>query len=105
MKLINEYLVKATDRTVTHDLFLSATTVEPTQGVALVYVFPNGYGASILKCYGSHGYRQNLWELAVLGQNGMVTYDTPITDDVVGYLRESEVGEYLDRIYRLEDNK
>lgn len=46
----------------------------------VVVKFRNGYGASIIKGYGSYGV-----ELAVLDGDS-ITYDTPITDDVCGWL-------------------
>ena len=49
--------------------------------------FKNNYTASIIKGYGAE---ENLWEVAVL-HNNKVVYDTPITDDVLGYLSDEEV--------------
>ena len=46
----------------------------------------NGYGASILSQMNS-----DLWEIAVLDDKGIITYDTPITDDVVYDLHEEDV--------------
>lgn len=63
-----------------------------------VFRFENNYGASVIKHYGSYGYEDDLFELAVLnfeGDNYNLTYDTDITDDVLGYLNNDEVLEYL----------
>ena len=68
--------------------------------------FKNGFGASIVQFNGSYGYKQKLWELAVLKGNEKVwglTYDTPITDHVIGYLSEPEVTETLKSIELLAD--
>ncbi len=35
-------------------------------GIHYIFRFPNGYGASIVKMFGSEGYEQDLWELAVI---------------------------------------
>lgn len=35
-------------------------------GIRYVFRFPNDYGASVIKHYGSLGYEQDLWELGVL---------------------------------------
>ena len=60
---------------------------------ALLYevIYPNGYGASIIKvAHGSYGWQDDLWELAVL-KDDELCYDTYITDDVLGYLTDGQV--------------
>lgn len=64
--------------------------------------FLNGYGASVVKHEMSYGGSEGLYELAVLDINGSITYDTPITNDVIGYLNESQVSEVLTEIEGLE---
>jgi len=63
--------------------------------------FANGYGASIVQHSFSYGNESGLWELAVIGKNGKLCYDTPITNDVLGYLTEEEVNTTLDAIEAL----
>ena len=63
--------------------------------------FPNNYGASVIKHYGSFGYQEDLFELAVL-YNDELTYSTPIADDVVGWLTNNEVLDYLEKIKKLK---
>lgn len=63
------------------------------------FKFGNGYGASIIN--NGHGGDQGLYELAVLDANGNLTYTTPITADVLGYLSPDEVGEALAKIEAL----
>lgn len=65
--------------------------------------FPNGYAASIVIGDHTYGGRDGLYELAVLDKNGQITYDTPITNDVVGYLSPDEVNELLVKIKNLPD--
>lgn len=72
-------------------------------GVQRRYEFPNGFGASVVRHEGSYGNRQGLWELAVLDRAGHLTYDTPITDDVIGHLSEIEVTALLYRIAALPE--
>lgn len=59
------------------------------------FTFGNGYGASVVRHPGSYGNTQGKWELAVLDSNNRITYDTPLTDDVLGFLSESDVAETL----------
>lgn len=79
-------------------------------GVQRIYVFRNGYGASVVRfCVGSfgagsYGHEQGLWELGVMerdGKNYFLTCDTPITDDVLGDLTDQEVIQVLRRIKQL----
>lgn len=62
------------------------------------FQFDNGFGASVIN--DGYGREQGLYELAVLA-DGRLTYDTPITDDVLGYLSPDEVGEALAKIEAL----
>ncbi len=66
-------------------------------GIQYKASFPNRYGASIVQHNFSYGKEQGLWELAVLKDDDL-SYDTPITNDVLGYLTEQEVNEILDAI-------
>jgi hypothetical protein len=70
------------------------------QGVQARIYFDNGYGASVVRSEHTYGGSDGLYELAVL-KNGNITYDTPITDDVIGYLTEEGVTEYLQKIQEL----
>ena len=76
-------------------------------GVQRLYRFDNGYGASVVRfmlpglASGSYGSEAGLWELAVIkwtGSNFALTYETPITDDVIGHLSEDEVQGHLRRV-------
>ena len=62
--------------------------------------FDNGYGASVIRSPYSYGGNQGLYELAVIKDNA-ICYDTPITDDVIGYLTEDDVTKYLGQIQEL----
>ena len=75
-----------------------------TRGLVLAgsqwkFRFANGYGASVID--DGYGHKEGLFELAVLGPDGGLTYATPITDDVLGYLTPDEVGAALDQIEAL----
>ena len=67
--------------------------------------FSNGYGASVIRTEFSYGRESGLYELAVLkgdAEKHGITYETPITEDVIGSLTPSEVTELLQRIEALE---
>lgn len=78
------------------------------EGVRYRFKFDNNYGASVIKQYGSYGYKEDLWELAVIEfrnpddpEDYELTYDTPITNDVIGYLTDERVREILEKIKNL----
>lgn len=70
-------------------------------GVQSIIKFDNGYGASIVQTPYTYGGDKGLYELAVLGNDGHLTYDTPITDDVIGWLRAEDVTDVLIKIQQL----
>lgn len=76
------------------------------EGVNHKFVFPNGYGASVIKHFGSYGCEKDLFELAVLKKvtdnNYNLCYSTEITNDVIGHLTNKEVLELLEKIKNLE---
>lgn len=63
--------------------------------------FDNGYGASVVRHEYSYGGNKGLFELAVLDTTGELTYNTPVTNDVIGYLRPQDVTEVLIKIQQL----
>ena len=90
-----EYLVKRTDLR------------DFRNGVHYLFKFPNRYGASVIKRRCSYGYEDDLWELGVIrfGTDDEVwrlTYDTEITDDVIGFLTDENVRDLLKRIKELD---
>lgn len=59
-----------------------------------LFVFANGYAASVVKHFGSYGNECDCWEIAVMEKSGegwALCYDTPVTDDVLGWLEEDAV--------------
>lgn len=65
------------------------------------FKFDNGFGASVIRGPHSYGGSEGLFELGVLGKDGHLNYDTPVTDDVVGHLTVDSVNELLDKIAQL----
>ena len=62
--------------------------------------FDNGYEASVVKSEYTYGGKDGLYELAVF-KDGEICYDTPITDDVIGYLRPEDVTDVMAKIQQL----
>lgn len=62
--------------------------------------FPNGYGISVIRGTYSYGGDEGLYECAVL-KDDKLYYDSPITDDVIGYCDEDEVTEVMKQIQEL----
>ena len=85
---------------------------ELNEGTQHIFLYDNGFGASVVKHQFSYGGSNDLWELAVLQYDGVgnkdeyhswpITYNTPITDDVEGNLRDQDVQRLLTRIKRLK---
>lgn len=80
-------------------------------GVQRLYRFENGYGASVVRHQGSYGGPRGLWELGVIewidcpeyGFPWELCYSTPITKDVIGYLKENQVNAILSFIEKLDE--
>ena len=91
-------------------IFLTDVTEEYTKRQA-VYFFSNGYGISVINIIGINGehysYTKNKdqYEIAVLEgskNNSRITYDTVITDDVIGYLGIEGVYKIMEEIEKLK---
>ena len=72
-----------------------------SEGIQARIYFENGFGASVVQSDFSYGGKDGLYELAVLDEKGQITYETPITNDVIGYLTEEEVSNVLEEIKKL----
>ena len=71
-------------------------------GVKCKMVFENGYGVSVVCHTHSYGSKNGLFEIAVLGKDGDLTYDTPVTNDVIGYLSREEVTDIMEQVQGLK---
>ena len=58
------------------------------------------YGASVIKRVGSYGMENDDWELAVTYDDHLY-YDSPITDDTLGWIDEDELIDILAQIRNL----
>lgn len=70
-------------------------------GVRATMTFDNGYGVSVIKTPYSYGGDKGLYEMAILGLDGDIVYDTPITNDVLGHLTEDDVSHYMVKVQKL----
>ena len=62
--------------------------------------FDHGYEVSVVRSEHSYGGNKGLYELAIF-KDGEICYDTPITDDVIGYLRPEDVTDVMERVEKL----
>jgi len=62
--------------------------------------FSNGYAASIVNSPFSYGGNKGLFEVAVM-YDGKIVYDTPVTDNVIGFLDFQGVVDTLKQIENL----
>ena len=77
-----------------------------------IYFFENGYGISIINIKNRNGAflsytnTKTEYEIAVLQkrENGSssITYETPITDNVIGYLKIEEVYKIMEEVEKLK---
>jgi hypothetical protein len=68
-------------------------------------MFDNGFGVSVVSHTFSYGGKDGKYELAVLDSDGQLTYETPITNDVMGYLEPEEVTNIMKDIQNLDNGK
>lgn len=64
--------------------------------------FDNGFGVSVVSHTYSYGGKRGLYEIAVLDKNGELTYDTPVTNDVIGNLSETGVTNVMREVQELK---
>ncbi len=76
------------------------------------WLFENGYGISVIRYYNSQGCEEGRFEVGVIKskedsendiESALLTYNTPITDDVIGNLTAEEVKEIGKKIMELEE--
>jgi hypothetical protein len=70
--------------------------------------FGNGYGASVITGSAAYSDSENPYEVAILKGNKEewgLCYDTPITDNVIGYCNEEKVTDILRKVQELNKEK
>ena len=82
------------------DIVFKPNPMGAEYGIVSRTKFDNGYEVSVVKSQYSYGGDKGLYELAIF-KDGEICYDTPITDDVIGYLRPIDVTEVMEKIQKL----
>jgi len=83
-----------------NDIVFKTNPMGADFGIVSRTQFDNGYEVSVVKSPHSYGGDKGLYELAVF-KDGEITYATPITDDVMGYLRPEDVTDVMAKIQQL----
>ena len=63
--------------------------------------FKNDYGVSVITGEGAYSSDSEPYEVAIK-YKGSLTYNTPITDDVIGYQTEDDVTEIMKQVQELK---
>jgi hypothetical protein len=83
-----------------NDIVFKTNPMGADFGITSRTQFDNGYEVSVVKSPYTYGGDKGLYELAVF-KDGEITYATPITDDVMGYLRPEDVTDVMAKIQQL----
>jgi len=83
------------------DLEFDKLTDPFMSGVRSRMMFENGFGVSVVSHTYSYGGKDGLFEVAVLDEDGDLTYNTPVTNDVIGYLNPDEVTDIMEQVQNL----
>ena len=70
-------------------------------GIQAIMYFPNGFGVSVVKGPWFYSSKSEPYELAVLHKDGSITYDTPITNDVLGYCTRDDITDIMKQVQEL----
>jgi hypothetical protein len=83
---------------------LEFTTLPEVHGIGIRarIMFDNGFGVCVIQSDQTYGGLNGEYELSVLDHpEGNPVYYTPITNDVIGYLSESEVSKVMSEVQEL----
>ena len=82
------------------DIIFKSNPMGEDFGIVSRTKFDNGYEVSVVKSLYTYGGDKGLYELAIF-KDGEIRYDTPITGDVIGYLRPEDVTDVMERVQKL----
>ena len=83
------------------DLFFEVYRCYPSLSTMAVMDFDNGYGISVITGKTAYSNETHPYEVAVL-KGDEICYDTPITDDVIGYCDAEMVTKIMIKIQNLQ---
>lgn len=83
-----------------NDIVFKTNPMGADFGIVSRTEFDNRYEVSVVKSPYTYGGDKGLYELAVF-KDGEICYSTPITDDVIGYLRPEDVTDVMAKIQQL----
>ena len=75
-------------------------------GEQAFHIFDNHYGVSVVRGPYTYGGRKGLYELAVVymapeDKESQLVYDTPVTNDIMGYLTPDNVTDIMAQVEAL----
>jgi hypothetical protein len=82
-------------------MFELLTITRIYDGIQGRHQFSNGYGCSVIRHSGSYGGNRGLFEVAVTDKYNRIVYDTPVTEDVLGYQTKDDVERIMKQISEL----
>lgn len=68
-----------------------------TNGKHATLTFENNYGISVITGPRSYTSKKRPYEVAIL-YNGSITYDTSLTDDVLGYQTKNDIDDIIKEV-------
>ena len=83
-----------------NDIIFKTNPMGEDFGITSRTKFDNGYEISVVRSEYTYGGSKGLYELAVF-KDGEICYNTPITDDVIGYLRPEDVTDVMAKVQQL----
>ena len=86
---------------------MSKTNYVVSREVSIKYRFPNGYGAYVVNNSNIYGVEEVFYSIAVLkyhsddNDDHTIDYETPVTNDVIGWVHADDLDKHLAKIESL----
>lgn len=78
-------------------IFTQRNIGQHSRGIRARHTFPNGYAVSVIQGPHTYGGERGLFECAVV-HSGKLIYDTPVCNDVDGWLNPEQVSNFMQRV-------